>query len=55
MPFYSTWVLTTAQTNSWESVAKLRPHGDNFNEKRAILKGRSALVVSMQVDIAGYK
>lgn len=53
--FYSTWVLTITQTNSWESIAKLRPHGDSFNEKRASRKGRSVLIVGVQLDIADYK
>lgn len=52
---YSTWVLTITQTNSWESIAKLRPHGDSFNEKRASRKGRSVLIVCVRLDVADYK
>lgn len=55
MPFYSTSVLTIAPTNSWERVAKLRPHGNNFNEKGTVSKGRGVLITSMQMDIADYK
>lgn len=47
--------LRIARTNSWEIVAKLRPHGDNFNEKRTVLKGRHALIDSMGMDIGDYK
>jgi hypothetical protein len=35
-----------AQANSWERVAKPRPHGDDFNEKG------ETLIVCIQMEIA---